>query len=130
MTLTMNMLKRIKTELPWLLIFILISLNSCSDQKKGATSFNNNWPDGVQRVWIGPEFWANRLQDWQLDNGRVECVTSEPNRNLNILTWRMEKEEGEFTMEVNTGLLSDSLPANGNNWIGFRLGTKGQFNDY
>ncbi|MEA1897858.1 MAG: alkaline phosphatase D family protein, partial [Bacteroidota bacterium] len=60
----------------------------------------------------------------------VECVTSEPNRNLNLLTWRLEKEEGEFTMEVNTGLLSDSLPANGNNWIGFRLGTKGQFNDY
>lgn len=126
----MNMLKRIKLELPWLLFVILITFSSCSDQQKETTIFNSNWPDEVQRVWIGPEFWANRLQDWQLDNGRLECVTSEPNRNLNLLTWRLEKAEGEFEIQVNTGLLTDSLPENGTNWIGFRLGSKGQFNDY
>ncbi|MCI0437392.1 MAG: hypothetical protein L0271_27720, partial [Gemmatimonadetes bacterium] len=32
-------------------------------------------PGGVTRTWIGPEFWANRLGDWRLDDGRIECVT-------------------------------------------------------
>ena len=126
----MKNLKRKKSKYIWLLFFTLVTIVSCSDQKKGSISFSSNWSDDVQRVWVGPEFWANRLQDWQLDNGRVECITSEPNRNLNLLTWRLDKVEGEFTIRVKTGLLTDSIAENGKNWIGFRFGAKGQFNDY
>lgn len=126
----MKNLERKKSEYLWLLFFILIIFNSCANQKKELTSFDSNWPDDVQRIWIGPEFWANRLQDWQLDNGRVECITSEPNRNLNLLTWRLDNTEGEFIIQVTTGLLTDSLINNEKSWIGFRIGAKGQFNDY
>ena len=31
-------------------------------------------PEDVTRPWIGPAFFANRLQDWQLNDGRIECI--------------------------------------------------------
>ena len=27
------------------------------------------------RVWVGPSFWANRLQDWHLRDGWIECLS-------------------------------------------------------
>ena len=27
-----------------------------------------------ERVWVGPEYWANRLQDWRVREGRMECI--------------------------------------------------------
>jgi hypothetical protein len=84
----------------------------------------------VERTWIGPEYWANRLQDWQLHNGRIECLVSDWNRNINLLTCRLEDTEGTFTMSVHAGFLSENLPENEKNWIGFRIGARGQFNDY
>lgn len=30
--------------------------------------------EGVTRPWLGPAYWANRLQDWRLRNGRIECM--------------------------------------------------------
>lgn len=113
-----------------LYIIVLIAFSGCSNDKLGSKEFNSDFPDNINRVWIGPEYWANRLQDWRLNDGRMECVTSEPNRNVNILTWRLDEVDGEFEMQVKTGLLTDSLPNNDKNWIGFRLGAKGQFDDY
>jgi hypothetical protein len=32
------------------------------------------------RTWVGPGLWANRLQDWQVKDGRLECVGPGPAR--------------------------------------------------
>ncbi|MFQ5720930.1 MAG: hypothetical protein ACE5GI_00365, partial [Candidatus Aminicenantales bacterium] len=43
----------------------------------------------VTRPWAGPEFWANRLQDWRVANGRLEYTQSSPEkpvRTVHILT--------------------------------------------
>ena len=121
--------KKLSKQLFFLFIVVLI-LTSCSNQKKESASYSSKWPETVHRTWIGPEYWTNRLQDWQLDKGRVECLTSEPNRNINLLNWRLDKKEGNFTIRVRTGLLTDSLASNKKNWMGFRIGAKGNFNDY
>ena len=31
-------------------------------------------PSGITRSWLGPQYWANRLADWRLHNGRIECL--------------------------------------------------------
>ncbi len=111
-------------------ILTMIFLASCSSHEKKANSFTGDWPEGVQRIWLGPDYWANRLQDWQVAHGRAECLTAEPNRNINLLTWRLEREDGDFSMQVRTGLLTDTLPQNEQSWIGFRIGARGQFDDY
>ncbi|MDZ7693986.1 MAG: hypothetical protein U5K69_23185 [Balneolaceae bacterium] len=51
------------------------------------------WPD-VE--WTGPRFWGNRLQDWGIVDGRVECTISASNRSLHCLTHQLEEVAGEF----------------------------------
>jgi hypothetical protein len=37
---------------------------AAEDQR--ATSFESSWPKTANRTWLGPEYWANPLQDWRL----------------------------------------------------------------
>src|SRR5688572_3805866 len=66
-------------------------------------------PEDADRVWIGPECWANRLQDWRVRAGRIECVQGAaiwPYRTLHLLTRRLGPGRGEFTVAVRTGRAS------------------------
>jgi alkaline phosphatase D len=57
---------------------------------------------GVKRVWLGPEYWANRLQDWQADAGRIVCVADkagEEVRTVALLT-RELKASGAAALEA------------------------------
>ena len=33
-----------------------------------------DWAGVPDRVWAGPDLWANRLQDWRVRGGKLECV--------------------------------------------------------
>jgi len=103
----------------------LIILNCTFD----GGSFISDWPKDVQRTWIGPEYWANPLQDWQLNNGRIECIVSGGDRNVFLLTHEISENSGELNMSVQFGRLdnSDSLDEG---WIGFKIGVRGEFKDY
>lgn len=102
------------------LIFVfLIGLSNCnkSSETKPFKSYWNLLPD---RYWIGPEFWANRLQDWQLKNGRVECTNPvQPKRTLHMLNRYLSSRPGSFKMVVNTGIIKKSEDAV---WSGFLFG--------
>ena len=39
----------------------------------------------AERVWIGPGYWANRLQDWRVVAGRIECIEARENFPLRTL---------------------------------------------
>ena len=46
-------------------------------------------PSNVQRPWLGKAFWGNRLQDWRLNAGKIECIRGERGfemRTVSILT--------------------------------------------
>ncbi|WP_394495111.1 alkaline phosphatase D family protein [Shewanella sp. ENK2] len=46
-------------------------------------------PSHVQRPWLGKAFWGNRLQDWRLNAGKIECIRGERGfemRTVSILT--------------------------------------------
>ena len=107
----------------------VILFSSCSTGSS-SKEFTEQFPDGITRVWVGSEYWANRLQDWQVNNGRLECVTSQANRNINVLTWRLEQEPGTFVVSVSTGLLTDNLAGDDKSWMGLKMGARGQFDDY
>ena len=67
-------------------------------------SFRSGWHEAVDRTWISENTWANRLQDWRLEDGRLQCVESRPRfgmRTLHLLTRRLGGgEEGSFRMRV------------------------------
>jgi alkaline phosphatase D len=80
-------------------------------------------PADVRRVWLGAPYWANRLQDWRLRDGRMECV-AEPGetggRTVAVLTHELVAGGGSASFAVRTGVLAE-----GTGFSGFLLGAGG-----
>ncbi len=111
------------------IVVVLINLAGCASLTSGA-DFQSRWPKGIERTWIGPEYWANPLQDWQLKAGRIECVTSGGDRNVFWLTCELGDEPGTLNMSVVIGRLDNDNQMLDQGWVGFKLGVRGEFNDY
>jgi len=95
-----------------------------------SAEFRSAWPENLQRIWVGPEYWSNRLQDWRISGGRLECVTSGPDRNVHLLTCQLGRQKGGLVMTVNLGRLDESGSALADGWVGFRIGAKGLYGEY
>jgi hypothetical protein len=77
-------------------------------------------PTDRTRTWLGPPLWANRLQDWRLHGGRLECVAaSGPMRTRTVAVLTRELVAGDLPgrIGVRTGLL-----AAGEGFSGFLVG--------
>lgn len=68
--------------------------------------FESEWSTQGDCIWLGQQYWANRLHDWRLENGRLECVVDRvlPMRTVHLLTARLGEQPGGFEMSVHTGL--------------------------
>ncbi len=113
-----------------LLVLICVCIGFIACNKPSTSDFSSNWPKEVTRSWIGPEYWTNRLQDWELQEGKLVCLVSAPNRNAFLLTRALSPALEKLSMEVKMSLLANDVPDPDSAWAGFRLGAKGQFNDY
>lgn len=99
---------------------------------KAATGFHSAIPSNAERVFVGPEFWANRLQDWRIHQGRIECVDKRPEspmRTLHLLTHRLRDAAADFSLRVQTGLLDAGATA-ADAATGFLIGAGGAGMDY
>ncbi len=112
-----------------LILSLFISITSC-DKTTDPNSFKSNFEDLPTRTWIGPEYWANPLQDWHIENNRIECLVSNENRNIHHLTRQLGSQKGTLTMQVSLGLLNTNFTTNSNHWVGFSIGARGEFNDF
>lgn len=86
----------------------------------------------VERTWISPDFFANRLEDWRLAGGRLECVEGkkrQPLRTLHLLTASLSPESGDLELKVSTSALT-SGPLDPNSFSGFLIGGGGDHVDY
>jgi len=105
-------------------VFVLVLISLVFVQ---AEDFKMKKPQ-TKRIWLGTDYWANRIQDWQINDGKIECLASNWNRNISLLTYRMGENEGSLQMSAEVNLLNET--ASSRNWVGFRLASKGKFNDY
>ena len=83
-----------------------------------------NWNNVVNRTWTGENFWANRLQDWEINNGRLVCKESsenKPMRTVHLVSSRLENK-GKFSMSVQTGPTLSSHNLNEEAASGFLIG--------
>lgn len=85
---------------------------------------------GCSRVWLGPQYWANPLQDWRVHNGRIECVQSGGDRNVYLLTHEVSDESESLFMVAMVGRSEEDGGELDEGWVGFKVGIKGRFNDY
>jgi alkaline phosphatase D len=91
--------------------------------------FASDFPGHTIRPWIGPEYWANPLQDWRLAGGRLECFVSGAGRNVQILTHQLGKANQPFEASVRLGRGNPEGPIDAG-WAGFRIGISGPVDDY
>ncbi len=90
-----------------LAISLVFFMSNCT-QEEPLLFFD--WNQEVNRHWIGPEFWANRLQDWKVQNGRLECIAKGKDiffRTCHLVNYRLSNADGNIQMAVKTGLLSE-----------------------
>ena len=111
-------------------LFLTLGLVACEKRGESAHYVKSDFKTSEKRYWIGPEYWSNPLQDWQVENGELLCLVSKENRNVHLLTTKLDSIEGDLKMQVDLRLFSTDTTAQTNNWVGFSIGAKGEFNDY
>jgi hypothetical protein len=94
-----------------------------------AVEFHSRLTPSTERVWIGPEYWANPMQDWRLRDGRMECIVAGGERNVFLLTHELRDAPGRFEMRVRLGPVNGSEPGK-EGFVGFRAGIRSRYNDY
>ena len=97
-------------------------------EEGSASAFESDWHRWPDMRWAGPAYWGNRLQDWRVRGGEVECRVAGPNRSLHCLTHRLGDTQGDFDTAVDVRLLGNKAAPEG--YAGFRLGAQGPFDDY
>ena len=78
-------------------------------------------PINTQRHWLGKSYWGNRLQDWRVNNGRIECLNGQKSwevRTVSILTRRLSNQLSNGRIRVKMG----QLEKNKAGYAGFLLG--------
>src|SRR2546422_446406 len=87
-------------------------------------------PQDVIRTWVGPAYWANRLQDWRLSRGRIECLAGgaeDTVRTVALLAHEIARGPMSGHLTIRAGLLED---AGGGGFCGFLIGVGNGGLDY
>jgi alkaline phosphatase D len=99
-------------------------------QTNDVGEFRSNWSRCPARVWLGPEFWSNPLQDWRISDGRIECTHAAPDRNVHVLVRALGESGGSFSIRVRMGRVGNGRLRDGQGSAGFRIGIQGPLRDY
>lgn len=97
-----------------------------------AGEFKSSFPE-YTRIWIGSDYWANRLQDWRVTMGRLECLNgdeSKPMRTVHWLTGDIQDSDEPFQISVRTGSLGYYSDTDGSSWSGLLIGAGAGQLDY
>ncbi|MFT7484286.1 MAG: alkaline phosphatase D, partial [Candidatus Paceibacteria bacterium] len=112
---------------------LCVSLSWAPQEPSTTTTYRASFPPGVERTWIGPGFHGNRLQDWQLSRGRLECVQgteAKPCRVLHALDATVNSNSSHLQLTVDVGALEAGALPGPDTWAGFLLGAGGSNIDY
>ena len=87
--------------------------------------FSSDFANTPDRVWVGADYWANPMEDWSIEAGRLQCRGG-GNRNVTLLTREVTGTDA-FEMAVRVGRVSgEGSPGT----VGFRLGIRDEVDDY
>lgn len=87
----------------------------------------DRWSQMHDRVWLGPQFWANPMEDWRVVDGAAECQTTAGDRNIHLLTHQLADATGSLLMSVRMGRVEKNKKDGG---AGFRIGMRSDINEY
>lgn len=87
----------------------------------------DDWGRLPDRVWLGPGYWANPMEDWRIRDGAAECWRRGGNRSVHRLTHRLTDPAAGFEMTVRIARIDVQGNDSG---AGFRVGIAGPLGDY
>ncbi len=112
------------------LLSLVLIMNRCSSKDEEVDLFAD-LPEEIKRNWINENFWANRLEDWQLSNGRIECVNANlPNRTVHLLPYVISNDSGSIHLEIEIGTISKNDSLKINHYAGLLLGAGSIADDF
>lgn len=85
-----------------LALTVFIVFSSCT---KRENKIQYNFNSINDRCWIGEEFWSVPMEDWEVQDGRVECSSILQNATCTVLPWVLSESKGSFQVSVRMGLL-------------------------
>ncbi|SET38096.1 alkaline phosphatase D family protein [Thalassotalea agarivorans] len=106
-------------------IFTRALANADKAELTPAFNIRNN----VTSHWLGEALWGNRLQDWRVHDGRIECLQGGKYfevRTASILTHQLSDKAAYAHLRVKLG----TLTTNKTGFAGFLLGAGGAELDY
>lgn len=100
-----------------------IQLEVHKQEDKNLATFIDSWTGTCDQLWVGKNFWANRIHDWQVRAGRLETLipkASQLRRTVHRISSVINSRPDDFSLMVNTGVVSGSATAN--SYSGFLIG--------
>ncbi|MDF1850526.1 MAG: alkaline phosphatase D family protein [Verrucomicrobiales bacterium] len=86
----------------------------------------DRWDTTHDRVFLGGQFWANPMEDWQIENGWAQCQVSSGKRNIQSLTYQVTNTAQPFQMSVRVARPESLEKDQG---AGFRIGIRSELNE-
>jgi len=110
--------------LPVLIVLALLFISGFSDRLQAQNS------EQVSGCWLGPDYYASQLEDWQLSSGKIVCRSGAANRYVYFLTREIDPsgQNLEISFRAAVGTLPGRVRAR--NYFGLRLGIKAESGDY
>lgn len=109
----------------------LVAVPLIAQDSAPAAVFKSQWQDDLDRTWLGADYWANPMQDWQVRAGRAECIAAKPNRNVHVLTRELADRKGNLHMSVTISRVGGGkITGDGKGSAGFKIGILGTLRDY
>jgi alkaline phosphatase D len=78
-------------------------------------------PTDTGRVWLGPDFYANRLQDWRLEGGRILALEGRPIKPMRTVHLLSRAVRGPG-FRVGVQIEGAGTSGSSDDWAGFLLG--------
>ncbi len=111
----------------YLFIVCLFVIGMSTTLMGHTADFESQWDKTYDRIWIGEAYWANPMEDWRIQDGRLECVIGGGDRNVHLLTHQTNSEHGTLNLSVLCGLLGNGKQPGS---VGFRIGIQDEIDDY
>ncbi|MDP7574414.1 MAG: hypothetical protein QF723_04825, partial [Phycisphaerales bacterium] len=92
-----------------------------------------DWHVTPDRTWIGKDWWANRLQDWAIEDGTLVCLQAgnkKPLRTAHWITRSIDTADGPVDLSVDIAPADRGSVAPPSAFAGFLIGTGGEHVDY
>ncbi len=90
-------------------------------------SSKDEWDITHDRIWIGGNYWANPMEDWQIKEGRAECLSTGGNRSIHSLIHQIVDTNSAFKLSVT--IQRAELGSNDGGG-GLRVGIRSDINEY